>query len=47
MILCACATVELKNPLDEAATIRRAFNQLQIYERDMQPCFLDSEVLVV
>ncbi|MBI3977960.1 MAG: type I restriction endonuclease subunit R [Chloroflexi bacterium] len=39
--------IELKNPLDEHATSRGAFNQLQTYKRDIPALFTCNEVLVV
>ena len=39
--------IELKNPADERATIRRAFNQLQTYKSDIPGLFIYNEVLVI
>ncbi|QDV33712.1 type I restriction endonuclease subunit R [Tautonia plasticadhaerens] len=40
------AVVELKNPGDENATVRGAFNQLQTYKHDIPGLFSCNEVLV-
>jgi len=39
--------IELKNPADEKATIRHAFNQLQTYKADIPSLFVFNEVLVI
>ncbi|QPM68615.1 type I restriction endonuclease subunit R [Atribacter laminatus] len=39
--------IELKNPADEKATIRHAFNQLQTYKRDILSLFIYNEFLIV
>ena len=39
--------IELKNPADEKATIRHAFNQLQIYKADIPGLFIYNELLVI
>jgi len=39
--------IELKNPTDEKATIRHAFNQLQTYKNDIPSLFIYNEFLVV
>lgn len=39
--------LELKNPGDENATIRHAFNQLQTYKADIPSLFVANEVLVI
>ncbi|MGO9210434.1 MAG: type I restriction endonuclease subunit R [Terriglobales bacterium] len=41
------AIIELKNPGDENATIRGAFNQLQTYKRDIPSLFPYNELLVI
>ena len=41
------AVVELKNPADEKATIKHAFNQLQTYKIDIPGLFTYNEVMVV
>lgn len=41
------AIIALKNPADENATIRHAFNQLQIYEVDIPGLFSYNELLVI
>jgi len=41
------AVIELKNPEDETATIRAAFNQLQTYKQEIPSLFHTNEVLVV
>lgn len=41
------AVIELKNPEDETATIRSAFNQLQTYKQEIPSLFHTNEVLVV
>jgi type I restriction enzyme R subunit len=40
------ALIELKNPGDENATTRGAFNQLQTYKKDIPSLFTTNEVLV-
>ena len=39
--------IELKNPTDESATIRHAFNQLQTYKTDIPSLFVFNEALVI
>ncbi len=39
--------IELKNPSDEKATIRHAFNQLQTYKNDIPGLFIYNELLVI
>lgn len=39
--------IELKNPADEKATIRHAFNQLQTYKNDIPALFIYNELLVI
>lgn len=39
--------IELKNPAEEKATIRHAFNQLQTYKMDIPSFFVFNEVLVI
>jgi len=41
------AVLELKNPGDENATVRGAFNQLQTYKNEIQGLFAFNEALVV
>jgi type I restriction enzyme, R subunit len=41
------AVIELKNPADEQATLRSAFNQLQTYKADIPDLFTYNELLVV
>jgi type I restriction enzyme R subunit len=41
------AVIELKNPADENATIRHAFNQLQTYKEDISSLFVFNELMVV
>ena len=41
------AILELKNPGDENATIRNAFNQLQTYKKDIPSLFKTNEILVI
>jgi type I restriction enzyme R subunit len=41
------AVIELKNPEDETATIRAAFNQLQTYKQEIPNLFHTNEVMVV
>lgn len=41
------AVLELKNPGDENATIKHAFNQLQTYKRDIPSLFTTNELLVI
>jgi len=41
------AVIELKNPADESATIRRAYNQLQTYKADIPALFTYNEALVI
>ena len=40
------AVIELKNPGDENATVKGAFNQLQTYKRDIPSLFTYNELLV-
>jgi type I restriction enzyme R subunit len=39
--------IELKNPSDEKATIRQAFNQLQTYKSEIPGLFIYNELLVI
>ncbi len=39
--------IELKNPADEKATIRHAFNQLNTYKNDIPGLFVYNELLVI
>ncbi len=39
--------IELKNPADEKATIRHAFNQLQTYKMDIPGLFIYNDLLVI
>ncbi|NVL89538.1 MAG: type I restriction endonuclease subunit R [Desulfobacterales bacterium] len=41
------AVIELKNPADEKATIRQAYNQFQTYKKDIPALFGFNEVLVI
>ncbi len=41
------AVIELKNPADEKATIRQAFNQFQTYKQDIPSLFTYNELLVI
>ncbi len=41
------AVIELKNPTDESATIRAAFNQLQTYKNDIPALFATNELMIV
>ncbi len=41
------ALIELKNPTDQNATIREAFNQLQTYKKEIPSLFLANALLVV
>ena len=41
------AVIELKNPADEKATIRHAFNQLQTYKNDIPSLFTFNEIMVI
>jgi len=41
------AVLELKNPADENATIRTAYNQLQTYKTDNPSLFTYNEILVI
>ena len=41
------AVIELKNPLDEKATIWSAFNQLQTYKKQISSLFVYNEILVI
>lgn len=41
------AIIELKNPAEEKATIRHAFNQLQTYKMDIPGAFVFNEMLVI
>lgn len=40
------AVIELKNPTEEKATVWNAFNQLQLYKKEIEPLFVYNEVLV-
>jgi len=41
------AIIELKNPADESATIRRAYNQLLTYQDDIGDLFTTNEILAI
>ncbi len=41
------SVIELKNPADEKATLRHAFNQLQTYKNDIPGLFIYNELLVI
>ncbi len=41
------SVIELKNPADENATIRKAFDQLQTYKQDISSLFPYNEILIV
>ena len=41
------AVIELKNPADEKATIKNAFNQLQTYKADIPGLFTCNELLII
>ena len=41
------AIIELKNPTDESATVRSAYNQLQTYKAELPTLFASNAVLVV
>jgi len=41
------AVIELKNPAEESATIKGAFNQLQTYQQDIPSLFPYNEILVI
>jgi type I restriction enzyme R subunit len=41
------AVIELKNPTDQNATVREAFNQLQTYKKEIPSLFLPNALLVV
>jgi type I restriction enzyme R subunit len=41
------AVFELKNPADEAATVKAAFNQLQTYKKDIPGLFQYNELLLI
>ena len=41
------SVIELKNPLDEKATIWSAFNQLQTYKKQISSLFVYNEILVI
>ncbi|MCP3679044.1 MAG: type I restriction endonuclease subunit R [Gammaproteobacteria bacterium] len=41
------AVLELKNPADENATIKQAFNQLQTYKQTIPSLFVTNELLVI
>ncbi len=41
------AMLELKNPGDENATVKGAFNQLQTYEQDIPSLFAFNEMMVI
>ncbi|MDA8086723.1 MAG: type I restriction endonuclease subunit R [Nitrospiraceae bacterium] len=40
------AVIELKNPADEKATIKHAYNQLQTYKQDISSLFTFNELMV-
>jgi len=40
------AVIELKNPTDETATIRGAFNQLQTYKKEIPSLFQYNQILI-
>lgn len=39
--------MELKNPADENATLKNAYNQLQTYKNDIKACFVYNQLLVM
>lgn len=41
------AVIELKNPADEKATVKKAYNQLQTYKADIPGLFVYNELLVI
>ena len=41
------AVIELKNPADEKATIRQAYNQFQTYKEDIPALFSFNELLII
>jgi type I restriction enzyme R subunit len=41
------AVIELKNPVDEKATIKKAFNQIETYKSQIPSLFIFNEVLVL
>ena len=41
------ATIELKNPADENATVRSAYNQLQTYKAQIPSLFTYNELLII
>jgi type I restriction enzyme, R subunit len=41
------SVIELKNPADDKATIRHAFNQLQTYKTDIPGLFVYNELLII
>ena len=41
------AVIELKNPADEKATIRHAFNHLQTYKQQIPSLFVYNELLII
>ncbi|MGB7444180.1 MAG: HsdR family type I site-specific deoxyribonuclease [Coleofasciculaceae cyanobacterium] len=41
------AVIELKNPTDENATLKGAFNQLQTYKNDIPSLFPYNEILII
>jgi type I restriction enzyme, R subunit len=41
------AILELKNPGDENATVKHAFNQIQTYKNDVPSLFVTNELLVI
>ncbi|MCO5045381.1 MAG: type I restriction endonuclease subunit R [Kiritimatiellae bacterium] len=41
------AVIELKNPAEEKATIRHAFNQLQTYKMEIPSIFVFNETLII
>ncbi|MEW6653513.1 MAG: type I restriction endonuclease subunit R [Bacteroidota bacterium] len=41
------AVIELKNPVDEKATIKKAFNQIETYKEQIPSLFQFNEILVI
>ena len=39
--------IELKNPTDEEATLKKAYNQLQTYKQEIPSLFIYNEVLII
>src|SRR5690554_2373837 len=39
--------IELKNPVDEKATLRQAYNQIQTYKIDIPDLFIYNELLII